>query len=46
LTMGVLINTLSVMGISGYWQQVVQGLTMVIVIGFSSFANYHKTSSV
>lgn len=46
LTMGVLINTLSVMGISGYWQQVVQGLMMVIVIGSSSFANYRKTSSV
>lgn len=46
LTMGVLTNTLSVMGISGYWQQVVQGLIMVIVIGSSSFANYRKTSSV
>ena len=46
LTMGVLINTVSVMGISGYWQQVVQGLMMVIVIGSSSFANYRKTSSV
>lgn len=46
LTMGVLINTLSVMGISGYWQQVIQGSMMVIVIGASSFANYRKTSSV
>lgn len=46
LIMGVLTNTLSVMGISGYWQQVVQGLIMVIVIGSSSFANYRKTSSV
>lgn len=46
LTMGVLINTLSVMGISGYWQQVIQGLMMVVVIGSSSFANYRKTSSV
>lgn len=46
LTMGVLINTLSVMGISGYWQQVIQGLMIVIVIGSSSYANYRKTSSV
>lgn len=46
MTMGVLINTLSVMGISGYWQQVIQGLMIVIVIGSSSYANYRKTSSV
>ena len=46
LIMGVLTNTLSVLGISGYWQQVIQGLIMVIVIGYSSFANYRKTSSV
>lgn len=46
LIMGILTNTLSVMGISGYWQQVVQGMIMVIVIGYSSYANYRKTSSV
>ncbi len=46
LVVGVLVNTLSVMGISGYWQQVVQGLLTVIVIGSASYANYRKTSSV
>lgn len=46
LVVGVLINALSVMGISGYYQQVVQGLLTVIVIGTSSYANYRKVSSV
>lgn len=46
LIVGVLINALSVMGISGYYQQVVQGLLTVIVIGSASYANYRKVSSV
>lgn len=45
IIMGVLTNTLSVIGVSGYWQQVVQGLIMVVVIGYSSYANYKDTSA-
>lgn len=46
LIVGVLTNTLDLLGVSGYYQQVVQGLLTVIVIGTASYTNYRNVSSV
>ncbi len=43
---GVLTNTLDLLGVSGYYQQVVQGLLTVTVIGTASYTNYRNTSAV
>lgn len=46
LIVGVLINTMDLLGISGYYQQAVRGFMIVVVIGATSFSNYRNTSSV
>jgi ribose transport system permease protein len=46
LIVGVLTNTLDLLGISGYYQQVVQGVLTVMVIGTASYANYRNVSSM
>lgn len=46
LIVGVLVNTMDILGISGYYQQAVRGFMIVIVIGATSYSNYRNTSSV
>lgn len=46
LIFGVLINTMDVLGIAGYYQQVVRGIMTVAVIGGTSYVTYRKTSSL
>ena len=46
LIIGVITSNLDLLGISGYYQQVVQGLLTVAIIGATSYSNYRKTNSV
>jgi ribose/xylose/arabinose/galactoside ABC-type transport system permease subunit len=43
---GIVTNGLGLMGISGYYQQVVQGLLTVLIVGGASFANYRNVSEL
>ena len=46
MIIGVLTNLLSLIGLSGYYQQVIQGAMTVAIIGATSFANYRKVSAI
>ena len=46
LIIAVVTANLDLMGISGYYQQVVQGALTVLIIGATSYATYRKTKSV
>lgn len=46
MIIGVLTNLLSLIGLSGYYQQVIQGAMTVAIIGATSFANYRKVSAM
>lgn len=46
LIIGIVTANLDLMGISGYYQQVVQGALTVLIIGATSYATYRKTKSV
>ncbi|MEG1524793.1 MAG: ABC transporter permease [Clostridia bacterium] len=46
LIMGIVSNGLDLVGISGYYQQVVQGFMTVAIIGAASFANYRKVNAL
>lgn len=46
LIIAIVTANLDLLGISGYYQQVVQGLLTVLIIGATSYSNYRKTSSV
>ena len=46
LIIAIVTANLDLLGISGYYQQVVQGLLTVIIIGATSYSNYRKTNSV
>lgn len=46
LIFGIIINTMNVLGIAGYYQQVARGILTVAIIGITSFSNYRNTSVV
>ena len=46
MIIGVLTNLLSLVGVSGYYQQVIQGVMTVVIIGATSFANYRRVSAI
>lgn len=46
MILAVVEQALDVLGISGYYQQVVQGFLTVAIIGASSYSSYRKVSSV
>ena len=46
MIIGVLTNLLSLVGLSGYYQQVIQGVMTVAIIGATSFANYRRVSAI
>ena len=46
LIIGVVTSNLDLLSISGYYQQVVQGVLTVAIIGATSYSNYRKTNSV
>lgn len=46
IIIGTVTTALDIMNISGYYQQVVQGILTVVIIGAASFSNYRKTSAI
>lgn len=46
LIFGIIINTMNVLGIAGYYQQVVRGVLTVAIIASTSYSNYRKTSTL
>lgn len=46
IIIAVVTSSLDLLGISGYYQQVVQGFLTVLIIGVTSYSTYRKTMSV
>lgn len=46
MIIAIITSSLDLMNISGYYQQVIQGLLTVLIIGATSYANYRKVSSI